>query len=193
MATTLGCKTAELMGNGGLIQTLTTQQFVSAQYGEYTVRDVMAELDKPGRDPRPEFKTAQFAAGIETIKDLHIDMQLEGVITNVTNFGAFVDIGVHQDGLVHISQLSNHFVKDPHTLVKTGDIVHVRVTDVDEARRRIALSMKSQTTPQKAATEGHRPTTPATPKANKPSNAQTSTHLNTGLAAGLKAAGFKVK
>jgi uncharacterized protein len=193
MATTLGCKAAELMGNEGLIKTLTAQQFVSEQYGEYTVRDVMAELDKPGRDPRPEFKTAQFAAGIESIKDLHVDMQLEGVITNVTNFGAFVDIGVHQDGLVHISQLSDHFVKDPHTLVKTGDIVHVRVTDVDEARRRIALSMKSKTAPEKAAT-GNRPTTkPAAPKVNQPSNSQKSTHLNTGLAAGLKAAGFKVK
>lgn len=194
MAATLGCRTAELIGNAGLIQTLSTQQFVSDQYGEYTVRDVIAELDKPGRDPRPEFKTAQFAAGIETIKDLHLDMQLEGVITNVTNFGAFVDIGVHQDGLVHISQLSDQFVKDPHTLVKTGDIVQVRVTGVDEARRRIALSMKSQVAPAKVASGDHHPMAkPATPKSSKTSNSHTSSHLNTGLAAGLKAAGFKVK
>jgi uncharacterized protein len=194
MAATLRCKTTELMGNGGLIQTLTTQQFVTAQYGEYTVRDVIAELDKPGRDPRPEFKTAQFADGIETIKDLHVDMQLEGVITNVTNFGAFVDIGVHQDGLVHISQLSDQFVKDPHTLVKTGDIVQVRVTDVDEARRRIALSMKSQAVPAKTAAVDQRTTAkPATPKSNKTNSSHASSNLNTGLAAGLKAAGFKVK
>lgn len=189
MAAALRCKTTELIGNSDLIQALTTQQFVSAQYGEYTVRDVISELDKPGRDPRPEFKTAQFAEGIETIKDLHVDMQLEGVITNVTNFGAFVDIGVHQDGLVHISQLSDQFVKDPHTLVKTGDIVHVRVTDVDEARRRIALSMKSQA----VATDQCSTTKPAAPKSNKPNRSHTSSHLNTGLAAGLQAAGFKVK
>lgn len=194
MAATLRCKTTELIGNGGLIQTLTTQQFVTDQYGEYTVRDVIAELEKPGRDPRPEFKTAQFAAGIETMKDLHVDMQLEGVITNVTNFGAFVDIGVHQDGLVHISQLSNQFVKDPHTLVKTGDIVQVRVTDVDETRRRIALSMKSPNSPGKAiAGDRHATVKPVPQKPKTTSHAHKSTHSNTGLAAGLKAAGFKVK
>ena len=190
MAASLRCKTAELIGNSTLIKTLDAAAFFSDQFGEYTVRDVIAELEKPGRDPRPEFKTAQFAEGVETLKDLQIDMQLEGVITNVTNFGAFVDIGVHQDGLVHISQLADQFVKDPHTIVKTGDIVQVRVTEVDESRRRIALSMKSQATAEKTVPVKAKTSFSASPAVdNKPINMQT----NNGLAAGLKAAGFKVK
>ena len=104
-----------------------------------TVSDVLKELEKPGRDPRPEFKTATFAEGVETISDLEPGMRLEGVVTNVTAFGAFVDVGVHQDGLVHISELSDRFVKDPREVVKAGDVVKVRVKSVDVARKRIGL------------------------------------------------------
>jgi uncharacterized protein len=106
------------------------------------VQDILKELEKPGRDPRPAFKAASFREGVETLKDLEPGMQLEGVITNVTNFGAFVDIGVHQDGLVHISALANTFVKDPHTVVKAGDVVKVKVLEVDIPRKRIALTMR---------------------------------------------------
>ena len=106
------------------------------------MRDILRELEKPGRDPRPEFKTAAFKEGVEELKDLQPGMILEGVVTNVTNFGAFVDIGVHQDGLVHISMLSNKFVKDPREVVKAGDVVKVKVLEVDDARKRIALTMR---------------------------------------------------
>jgi uncharacterized protein len=117
------------------------------------VKDILAELDKPGRDPRPEFKTASFQDGVEKISDLKPSMILEGTVTNVTNFGAFVDIGVHQDGLVHISALSNTFVKDPREVVKAGDIVKVKVMEVDVARKRIGLSMRMDDQPgEKAAT-----------------------------------------
>ena len=112
-------------------------------FGIPTVTDILAELEKPGRDPRPEFKTATFQEGVEKIADLKPGMQLEGVVTNVTAFGAFVDVGVHQDGLVHISELSDRFVKDPREVVKAGDVVKVRVKEVDVARKRIALTMKS--------------------------------------------------
>lgn len=136
-----GCSIEQLLGSLDKLAKANTQQ-LKEQFGQYTVSDVLRELEKPGRDPRPEFKTAQFADGIEKISDLHSGMQLEGVVTNVTNFGAFVDIGVHQDGLVHISQLADRFVSDPHQIVKAGDIVKVRVTEVDVNRNRIALSMK---------------------------------------------------
>jgi uncharacterized protein len=106
------------------------------------VMDILKELEKPGRDPRPEFKTATFKDGVEDLKDLQPGMLLEGVVTNVTNFGAFVDIGVHQDGLVHISMLSNKFVKDPREVVKAGDVVRVKVIEVDIPRKRIALTMR---------------------------------------------------
>jgi uncharacterized protein len=106
------------------------------------VRDILAELEKPGRDPRPEFKTAEFKEGIEQIKDLKPGMILEGTVSNVTNFGAFVDIGVHQDGLVHISMLANKFVKDPREVVKAGEVVKVKVLEIDEKRKRIALTMR---------------------------------------------------
>jgi uncharacterized protein len=106
------------------------------------VQDILQELEKPGRDPRPEFKTASFRDGVEDLKDLEPGMQLEGVVTNVTNFGAFVDIGVHQDGLVHISALAERFVRDPHQVVKAGDVVKVKVLEVDVARKRIALTMR---------------------------------------------------
>ena len=132
----------DLMGNAGLVRQLDAKQFTDEQFGLPTVQDIFKELEKPGRDPRGEFKTATFAEGVEEITDLKTGMILEGTVTNVTNFGAFVDIGVHQDGLVHISSLSDKFVEDPHQVVKTGDVVKVKVLEVDVARRRIALTMR---------------------------------------------------
>ncbi|WP_426879193.1 Tex family protein [Glaesserella parasuis] len=137
-ASTLG----ELMGNSTKIHSLNAKDFVDEQFGLPTVNDIFKELEKPGRDPRGEFKTAIFMDGVEEISDLKVGMILEGTVTNVTNFGAFVDIGVHQDGLVHISMLSNSFVEDPHQVVKTGDVVKVKVLEVDVARKRIALTMR---------------------------------------------------
>ncbi|OWU85774.1 transcription accessory protein [Oceanicola sp. 22II-s10i] len=125
-----------------VLKGLNADQFADERFGLPTVRDILAELEKPGRDPRPTFKTATFAEGVDDIKDLKPGMRLEGTVTNVAAFGAFVDIGVHQDGLVHVSQLSDRFVKDPHEVVKAGDVVQVRVTEVDVARKRIGLSMK---------------------------------------------------
>ena len=132
-----------IIGDVAFLKTLKPAAFADGQFGVPTVTDIIAELEKPGRDPRPEFKTATFQEGVETISDLKPGMQLEGVVTNVTAFGAFVDVGVHQDGLVHISELSDRFVKDPREVVKAGDVVKVRVKDVDVARKRIALTMKS--------------------------------------------------
>ena len=132
----------QIIGNGALLQSLNPARFVNEQFGLPTVTDILKELDKPGRDPRPEFATATFREGVEEISDLKPDMILEGVVTNVAAFGAFVDIGVHQDGLVHISALSNTFVKDPHSVVKAGQVVKVKVLEVDEKRRRIALTMR---------------------------------------------------
>ena len=132
----------DLMGNAGLVRQLDAKQFTDEQFGLPTVQDIFKELEKPGRDPRGEFKTATFAEGVEEITDLKAGMILEGTVTNVTNFGAFVDIGVHQDGLVHISSLTDKFVEDPHQVVKTGDVVKVKVLEVDVARRRIALTMR---------------------------------------------------
>ena len=131
-----------LMADGSALRGLDAARFVDAQFGLPTVRDILAELEKPGRDPRPGFKTATFAEGVNDIKDLRPGMLLEGTVTNVAAFGAFVDIGVHQDGLVHVSQLSDTFVKDPHAVVKAGDVVKVRVVEVDALRKRIGLSMK---------------------------------------------------
>ena len=132
----------ELIGDAATLKKLNPSSYTDERFGLPTVRDILAELEKPGRDPRPEFKTAEFKVGIEEIKDLKPGMILEGTVTNVTNFGAFVDIGVHQDGLVHISMLSNKFVKDPHDVVKAGEVVKVKVLEVDEKRRRIALTMR---------------------------------------------------
>ncbi|MET4000406.1 Tex family protein [Marinobacterium sp. MBR-109] len=151
-------------------------------YGTYTLRDVIAELEKPGRDPRPEFRSVQYAAGVETLKDLQPDMELEGVVTNVTHFGAFVDIGVHQDGLVHISQLADRFISDPHTVVSSGQIVQVRVLEVDEKRKRIALSMKSGSGRQPTGATGQ----PA--PLSRPASAPTASGT---LADKLRAAGLK--
>jgi uncharacterized protein len=131
-----------LMGDTSSLRAMKPQDFVSEAFGLPTVKDILAELEKPGRDPRPSFKTATFTDGVETIKDLKPGMQLEGTVTNVAAFGAFVDIGVHQDGLVHVSQLADRFVKDPHEVVKAGDIVRVRVVEVDVPRSRIGLTMR---------------------------------------------------
>ncbi len=131
-----------LMGDSATLKGLNPAQFVDERFGLPTVRDILAELDKPGRDPRPQFKTASFTEGVNEISDLKPGMVLEGTVTNVAAFGAFVDIGVHQDGLVHVSALADRFVKDPHEVVKAGDVVKVRVLDVDAKRKRIALSMR---------------------------------------------------
>ncbi|MGO2463615.1 MAG: Tex family protein [Serratia proteamaculans] len=132
----------DLMGNPVAVRSLKASDFTDEKFGMPTVTDILKELEKPGRDPRPEFKTATFAEGVETLNDLQPGMILEGSVTNVTNFGAFVDIGVHQDGLVHISSLADKFVEDPHTVVKAGDVVKVKVMEVDLQRKRIALSMR---------------------------------------------------
>ncbi|AWM85841.1 Tex family protein [Microvirga sp. 17 mud 1-3] len=131
-----------LIGNGSLLKGLKPSSFTDEKFGVPTVKDILGELEKPGRDPRPEFKTATFLDGVESIGDLKPGMMLEGVVTNVAAFGAFVDIGVHQDGLVHISALSDSFVKDPRSVVKPGDIVRVKVLEVDQARKRISLTMR---------------------------------------------------
>jgi uncharacterized protein len=132
----------ELIGDVATLKKLDPASYTDQRFGLPTVRDILAELEKPARDPRPEFKTAEFKEGIEEIKQLKPGMILEGTVTNVTNFGAFVDVGVHQDGLVHISMLANKFVKDPHEVVKTGQVVKVKVLEVDEKRKRIALTMR---------------------------------------------------
>ncbi|WP_295578517.1 Tex family protein [uncultured Lamprocystis sp.] len=132
----------ELIGDTATLRRLDAGEFTDERFGLPTVQDILSELQKPGRDPRPEFKAAVFREGVETLKDLQPEMILEGTVTNVTNFGAFVDIGVHQDGLVHISMLADHFVKDPHQVVKSGDLVKVKVLEVDIPRKRIALTMR---------------------------------------------------
>ncbi|MBN9249989.1 MAG: RNA-binding transcriptional accessory protein [Mesorhizobium sp.] len=138
-----------LMGDGAMLKALDPRVFVDEKFGLPTVRDIIGELEKPGRDPRPGFKTATFADGVDDIKDLKPGMLLEGTVTNVAAFGAFVDIGVHQDGLVHVSQLADRFIKDAHEVVKAGDVVKVRVVEVDIKRKRIGLSMrKDGGTPQ---------------------------------------------
>ncbi|MGZ3185027.1 MAG: Tex family protein [Telluria sp.] len=131
-----------VIGDAKAIKSINPAKYVDEKFGVPTITDILKELEKPGRDPRPEFKTATFKDGVEEIRDLRPDMILEGVVTNVAAFGAFVDIGVHQDGLVHISALSNTFVKDPHTVVKAGQVVKVKVLEVDEKRKRIALTMR---------------------------------------------------
>lgn len=144
-----GVSLQALIGDASIINALKAKDFVSETAGEMTVNDIFAELKKPGRDPRPEFTSVKFKEGVETLADLKIDMLLEGMVTNVANFGAFVDIGVHQDGLVHISQLANAFVSDPNTVVKVGQIVQVKVLEVDVQRKRIQLTMRLTDSPAK--------------------------------------------
>jgi Transcriptional accessory protein len=140
--TTTNKSIREVIANKEVLHKLDPKLFVDQQFGLPTVVDIIKELEKPGRDPRPEFKTAHFKTGVNTVADLKADMILEGVVTNVANFGAFVDIGVHQDGLVHISALANKFVKDPRDIVKAGDIVTVKVLEIDLERKRISLTMR---------------------------------------------------
>jgi uncharacterized protein len=132
----------DLIGNAATLRQLKPQAFVDDTFGLPTVTDILRELEKPGRDPRPAFKAAVFKDGVETLNDLAPNMVLEGVVTNVAAFGAFVDIGVHQDGLVHVSAMAKTFVKDPREIVKPGDIVRVKVLDVDKPRKRIALTLR---------------------------------------------------
>ena len=173
------CTLQDLMGNGSKIHSLNAQTFVDEKFGLPTVNDIFKELEKPGRDPRGEFKTATFMDGVEEIGDLKAGMILEGTITNVTNFGAFVDIGVHQDGLVHISMLSNSFVDDPHKVVKTGDVVKVKVLEVDVARKRIALTMRLD---DKPADRQNRADNGATSGQIRPKTAQSNRAPNKPLA-----------
>jgi protein Tex len=142
MAKDLNCKVADLLANESLRKQIQLQKYVTTEVGMPTLTDILAELAKPGRDPREQFEAFEFTEGVNEIKDLRIGMKLPGIVTNITNFGAFVDIGVHQDGLVHVSQLADKFVKDPNEIVKVAQKVMVTVTEVDEARKRIALSMK---------------------------------------------------
>ncbi|MDM0051725.1 Tex family protein [Variovorax sp. J22R115] len=149
MIETTGKPVAELMGRAEMLKTLKPELFANEKFGLITVKDILGELEKPGRDPRPDFKVARFNDGVEDIKDLVEGMVLEGTVSNVAQFGAFVDLGVHQDGLVHVSQLSHKFVNDAREVVKTGDIVKVKVMEVDVARKRIGLSMKLDAAPSR--------------------------------------------
>ena len=145
----LNADISDVIGNKSALDNINVAALISDNFGEVTVKDIISELEKPGRDPRPEFITATFQEGVNTINDLKVGMVLEGVISNVANFGAFVDIGVHQDGLVHISSLTNKFVSDPHEVVKAGEVVKVKVTEVDPQRKRISLTMRlDEATPQ---------------------------------------------
>ncbi|RJF77429.1 RNA-binding transcriptional accessory protein [Azospirillum cavernae] len=148
---TTGKDLGSVIGDARFLRALNAEDFTDERFGLPTIEDIIKELEKPGRDPRPEFKTATFQEGVEQLKDLQVGMILEGVATNITAFGAFVDIGVHQDGLVHISQLSTSFVKDPHSVVKAGDVVKVKVLEVDIPRKRIALTMRLTDAPPRPA------------------------------------------
>ena len=160
-----------LMGDPAPLKRLDAADFVTDSFGLPTVRDILSELEKPGRDPRPEFKTATFTDGVNEITDLKPGMLLEGTVTNVAAFGAFVDIGVHQDGLVHVSQIADRFVKDPHEVVKAGDVVKVRVTEVDVPRKRIGLSMKKDA--GRGSDRGDRPQRDAGPRGGAPRGGNT--------------------
>ncbi len=162
----------DLIGNTELLKQLSPDDFTDGTFGLPTVKDIISELDKPGRDPRPEFKTATFKDGVNTVADLKPGMILEGVVSNVANFGAFVDVGVHQDGLVHISALTNKFIKDPRDVVKTGDIVKVKVLEVDVDRKRISFTMRldEKQTQQRPTQQrdNHKPKGKSAPRVSKP-------------------------
>ncbi len=185
-----------VIGDASALRSIQPEQFADETFGVPTVTDILKELEKPGRDPRPEFKTASFKDGVEEMKDLQPGMLLEGVVTNVANFGAFVDIGVHQDGLVHVSALADRFVKDPREVVKPGDIVKVKVLEVDLKRKRIALTMRlHDEAVKRSAPQGERPLTQRDrqhmterPKAAAPSKAP-----DNALAAAFSKAGFTVR
>ena len=185
----------QAIGNVDLLKKINAAQYIDDQHGLPTICDILQELEKPGRDPRPEFKTVHFKEGIEDIAHLDVGMILDGVVSNVTNFGAFVDIGVHQDGLVHISAMTNRFITDPRAVVKAGDVVTVKVVEVDKERRRIGLTMKLEdakpepvkaTTPVKAfaTANPHRQTKKPALVAEK-KVAQKNTLFNTSMADAL--------
>ena len=176
-----------IIGDRAFLKSLQPAQFADAAFGIPTVTDILAELEKPGRDPRPEFKTATFQEGVDKISDLTPGMRLEGVVTNVAAFGAFVDVGVHQDGLVHISELSDRFVRDPREVVKAGDVVKVRVKDVDVARKRIALTMKSGGIDAAAAGSGRAASSAPMPRTSAPPPRQAAP-AESALAAALRRA-----
>ena len=176
-----------LMGDSAALKALDPKRFIDETFGLPTVKDIIAELEKPGRDPRPSFKTATFAEGIDEITDLKPGMLLEGTVTNVAAFGAFVDIGVHQDGLVHVSQLADRFVKDPHEVVKAGDVVKVRVVEVDVKRKRIALTMRKDGGEAAPAPRGpDRDTRPVNPKMMKTEKPSSQGAFGAALAEALK-------
>lgn len=168
---------ATIIGDGKFLRAVSADKFVTEDTGELTIKDILKELEKPGRDPRPEFKTAEFKEGVEKISDLKPGMVLQGVVSNVANFGAFVDLGVHQDGLVHISALSNTFVKDPRTVVKTGDVVTVKVLEVDVHRKRIGLTMRMDDEPNQESKRSHQKSAGG---ANKHSNDRAKNNRNHG-------------
>lgn len=158
----------DLIGNKQALAAIKAEDYVSETYGLETIKDILKELEKPGRDPRGEFKTVQFKDGVEDIKDLEVDMVLEGVVSNVTNFGAFVDIGVHQDGLVHISEMTHQFINDPRQVVKAGEIVKVKVKEVDKERRRIGLTMKLESVAKAITSKPAKGQTTSTNQQRKP-------------------------
>jgi len=192
-----GITLAELLGNSEILRKVNAADYIDERFGLPTVQDILQELEKPARDPRPAFVAPQFMDGVSDIKDLTVGMVMEGVVTNVTNFGAFVDIGVHQDGLVHISMLADTFVKDPHAIVKAGDIIKVKVIEVDVARKRIALTRRLAEKPVPSSQPKNEPrvaSAPAKKSYNSPSpqKQQGSTPIKTGTLADLFAkAGLK--
>jgi uncharacterized protein len=185
-----------LAEDGSPLKAIKPADFVDERFGLPTVRDIISELEKPGRDPRPAFKTATFAEGVRELDDLEVGMMLEGTVSNVAAFGAFVDIGVHEDGLVHVSQLADRFVKDPSEVVKAGDVVKVRVLDIDVKRKRISLSMRSEAEKpakrdrskaqaRESGQDRPTPVKPARPNKPKPKPATSDSALALALSAAL--------
>ncbi|GAA0415682.1 Tex family protein [Cocleimonas flava] len=191
IATKTGKKINDIIGDTQLLKSLNPADYVTEKFGLPTVTDIIAELDKPGRDPRPEFKTASLKDGIEKISDLKEDMILEGTVTNVTNFGAFVDVGVHQDGLVHISCLADKFVDDPHKVVKAGQIVKVKVQEIDLQRKRIALTMRLTDSAKDKQESGHNAGDKKPQNARKPSNQKPGANKNANQKSGQNQRGSK--
>ncbi|MDK8878448.1 Tex family protein [Corynebacterium sp. MSK008] len=185
VAQATGLSTEQLIGNTAVLTKLAPADFADEQFGVPTVTDILAELDKPGRDPRPEFKTAEFKEGVNEVKDLKPGMILEGTVTNVAAFGAFVDVGVHQDGLVHVSAMSHTFVSDPHEVVRSGEVVKVKVMDVDVARNRIGLSLRLEDEPGQPAQ--NKPRKQRSRKRGKPEGRR---EASGSMADALKRAGF---
>ena len=194
-----GVTLAEIIGDERALRTLRPADFADDRFGVPTVTDILTELEKPGRDPRPAFTTATFAAGVEKVADLEVGMILEGVVTNVAAFGAFVDVGVHQDGLVHVSAMADRFVSDPHEVVRSGQVVKVKVLEVDVDRKRIGLSLRlNDTSPREAGSR--KPERAPGPRGNaakdrKPQRANNSGRRDAGspggsMAQALRNAGF---